>query len=113
MPDPQAASRVLRHSRREAFLVLLVWAIALVWTVGVSYLLGYQHDPQSWLVQAGLARSRGAEDFTQILGFPDWIFFGVMLPWAACTLISVLFALRGIKDDDLGAEAPEEAGHGA
>src|SRR5262245_19467310 len=102
MPDPRAAGRLLRNSRREMFLVLIVWAGALAWTVVVSYLLGYQHDPQSWLVQAGLARARTSQDFSQILGFPDWVYLGIIAPWAACTVITVLFALRGIKDDDLG-----------
>lgn len=112
MPDPQAASRLIRNGRREALLVLLVWACALAWTVGVSYLLGYQHDPNCALVQWGLAQPRTAENFSQFLGLPDWILIGVVLPWAVSSVVTAIFCVRWIADDDLGADAGEEAGHG-
>jgi hypothetical protein len=114
MPDPQAARRLIRNARREALLVLVVWAVALAWTVGVSFLLGYQHGPQSPIVQEGVVSDRTPENFHQILGLPDWVFAGVVLPWAVSSVVTFVFCWRGIADDDLGAESAEgseEAGH--
>lgn len=105
MPD----SNLFRHARREAVVVLLVWAAALLWTVGYCYLRGYSsYPPESWAAQQRLATPRTAEDFRQIAGLPDWVFVGVLLPWGACTLATVVFALFYMRDDDLG----QEGGHG-
>jgi hypothetical protein len=113
MTDPESANRLIRNGRRETVMVLIVWALALLWTVGVSYLLGYQHGSDSWIVQAGLASNRTPNNFHQILGLPDWIFAGVLLPWLVSSLVTVVFCLYGIADDDLGAEAKDEqeSGH--
>ena len=112
MTDRQAAARLYRHARREALLVLAVWAASLLWTVGYCYLYGYEHPADSWVVQAGLARPPAPGEFRQFLGFPDWVLFGIIAPWLACTAFTMAFALFGMRDDDLGAEAGEGAGHG-
>jgi hypothetical protein len=111
MPDPHAAERLYRHSRREAIIVLIVWALALVWSVGYCYLNGYQHESDSPLVEWGLVTERTAEDLTHIAGIPDWVLIGILLPWVVCTLLTIGFALFGMTDDDLGAEAGESHGH--
>jgi hypothetical protein len=105
MPDPKPAADLLRQSRREALIVLAVWAVALVWTVGYCYLFGYRHPPDSPLVQWGLAAARSDANFRQVLGLPDWVLVGILLPWLACTAFTILFSLFGMKDADLGAEA--------
>ncbi|HYT93790.1 MAG TPA: DUF997 family protein [Gemmataceae bacterium] len=99
MADPDAPRRLFRHAKREALVVVIVWALALVWSLGYCYLRGYRpaDDP--------------GNDLTLILGFPDWIFYGIMLPWVACSLFTIWFGLYGMSDDDLGAEKDEE-GHG-
>ena len=112
MPDPQGADGVYRHARREATIVLIVWALALVWSVGYCYLNGYQHEPDALVVKWGLATSRTAEDLTHIAGIPDWVCIGIILPWIFCTLFTFGFALFGMSDDDLGSEAEEGAPHG-
>jgi hypothetical protein len=111
MPDP--AARLYRNAVREARIVLSVWALALAWTVGWCYLRGYEHAPDSWAVQAGLALPRTAENFRQIAGLPDWVLFGIVLPWVACSLFTALFGVAIMRDDDLGREAGEGADHGA
>jgi hypothetical protein len=86
--------RLLKNSRLEAIVVLTLWLITMIWTVGVSYWLGYGRDPSS---------------LRFFLGIPDWVFFGVILPWAFSTIATIIFATRGMKDDDLGRE--QESGH--
>jgi hypothetical protein len=113
MSHPDPAARLFQHARREALIVLAVWAVALAWTVGWCYLRGYEHAAESWPVRAGLAEVRTAADVRLTAGFPDWVFYGIVLPWFACTAFTVGFCLFVMTDDDLGTEAGEGGGHGA
>ena len=56
-------------SRREAVAVMVTWLAAMVYTVGYCYLYGY---------------NRRAESLTFVWGFPDWVFWGIVAPWAVC-----------------------------
>lgn len=85
---------VLKSSRREAAFCILLWVAACAWTVGYCALKGYGRDPKS---------------LTFILGFPDWIFWGVMVPWIVCLVATLWFALGFMKAEDLGAEKDEGA----
>ena len=85
---------VLTSARREAWLVFLIWLVACVYSVGVCYRFGYHRD---------------ASTLTYVLGFPDWIFWGVVTPWTVCTLLCFVMAYFIITDDDLGAEQEEAA----
>lgn len=80
--------------RREATIVLVVWGLALSWSVGYCSLFAYNRDFDS---------------LTFILGVPDWVFWGVAVPWGVCTLFSVWFAFVYMSDDDLGEESEETA----
>jgi hypothetical protein len=112
MSDRESAARLFRHARREAAVVLIVWALALVWSVGYCYVRGYQHSADSWVVQAGLASPVDSQAFHMIAGLPDWVIVGILLPWLVCTALTIGFCLFFMKDDDLGVEAEEGAGHG-
>ena len=85
-------------------LVAGIVLVALIWTVGYCSLRGYQHPADSWLVTSGLAVNRTSDDLTTILGIPDWVFVGIVVPWIFCTIITIALSLRGLADDDLGAE---------
>ncbi len=100
----ESARKTLRNARCEALTVAVIVLGALVWTVGYCSLRGYQHSPDSWLIRSGLARNRTSDDLTTYGGIPDWIFIGIVLPWVICTLLTILLSLRGLADDDLGAE---------
>jgi hypothetical protein len=89
--------QLLRHARREGLIILTVWLIALIWSVGVGYGFGYHRDPAT----IGL-----------VLGFPDWVFWGIVLPWGLCLAYSVWFCFVTMADDDLGQDPEERAGHG-
>jgi hypothetical protein len=98
------ARKTLRNAGREAITVALIVMGALIWTVGYCSLRGYQHAPDSWLIRSGLAKNRTSDDLTTYAGIPDWVFIGIVLPWVVCTLLTILLSLRGLADDDLGAE---------
>ena len=45
----------------------------------VSYFLGYK---------------RSVSEMKFILGFPDWVFYGVLIPWIAIVLYTIFFAKK-------------------
>jgi hypothetical protein len=83
---------VLRSARREALAAFGVWLAACVYTVGYCYRYGYDRD---------------IESIRYVLGFPDWVFWGVLVPWSICTAICFGFSYCFIRDDDLGREEAE------
>ena len=98
IPEPQAKEQqLLRHARREGLLIMIVWALALIWSVGFGTYAGYDRDPA---------------DIGLILGMPDWVFWSVVLPWGICLAFSVWFCFGYMADDDLGQDPAEGPGHG-
>ena len=93
MPPPRQTGgkeqQLLRHARREGLVILSAWAVALLWSVGVSYLFGYGRD---------------ARAIDLVLGMPDWVFWGIAFPWGLCLLFSVWFCFVYMADDDLGQD---------
>jgi len=110
-PDRTAAQKTFRSGKREALTVTVIVVLALVWTVGYCALRGYQHPADSWLVKQGIARNRTPDALSTFAGVPDWVFFGIALPWGLCTVATIIFSLRGMADDDLGQEQSGEDAH--
>jgi hypothetical protein len=81
---------VVRSGYREAITTLAVWLAATVYSVTYCTLNGYK---------------RPAESLTFVLWFPDWVFWGLILPWLVCTLVSIYIALFVIEDDPLASAA--------
>jgi hypothetical protein len=81
---------VFKNASREAKAALLLFAGSFVWVLGVAAWKGY-----------------GRKDVEFIWGFPDWVFWGIALPWLAGLLASLAFGLKFMKDDDLGPEKRE------
>jgi hypothetical protein len=85
-------------------MALGVWVVAMVYSVAYCYTHGY---------------GRSVDTLTFVLWFPDWVFWGIIVPWLTCTLVSVVFAFGIMGDEPLGEEidsdssaAPSsEAGH--
>ena len=42
------------------------------------------------------------------LGIPDWVFYGIALPWAVCVLLSFWYGLFYFSEDDLSEGAMED-----
>lgn len=83
---------VFEHSRREAVVILAVFAVFAAYTVGVSYLFGHQspyEDPRP---------------LKTTFGMPSWVFWGIVLPWLAANIITAWFCFFFMKHDDLGQD---------
>ena len=105
------------RSRWEASLILGLWACCMVYTCTYCYLYGYQtHAPlradrvtgPDIAEVAGPMESfnRDPESLTYPfgLGIPDWVFWGIVTPWAVCIVLSVIFCLFIFKEEDLGED---------
>jgi hypothetical protein len=94
MPPSRPASapeqRLLRNARREGLVIMGLWAVMLLWSVGAAYVGGYLRD---------------AAEIDLILGMPDWVFWAVALPWGVCLAFSAWFCFRFVADDPLGRDA--------
>ena len=82
---------VLISARREALVVLATWITAM------AYSLVYC---------ARNAYGRPVEQIQYIFGFPDWVVWGVLVPWLACLVFSWFFAAIFMRDEDLGEDPP-------
>jgi hypothetical protein len=91
--NSRPADPLLISARREALLVLAIWLTACVYSISVYYSLGYGRDVTT---------------LTYVLGFPDWVFWGVVAPWTVCTVLSCVLSYFVIRDEDLGEEQAEE-----
>jgi len=92
---PRTENSLLQGARREALVVLAWWLTTFVYTVGYCYRNGYD---------------RPIEDLTFVCGFPDWIFWGVVVPWVVCFLFSIWFAFFFMKDVSMGEDGQEAEG---
>ncbi len=81
---------VVRHARREAIASIIIWFGAMTYTVGYCWMHAYD---------------RTAEDLKFVLGIPDWVLWGVVLPWSVCVVICWWFAYVFMTDEPLGAES--------
>lgn len=66
-------------SKREFKKGVIVTAIFILFSTIVSYFLGYK---------------RSVSEIKFILGFPDWVFYGVLIPWIAIVLYTIFFAKK-------------------
>ena len=83
---------VFLHSRREAVTTLIVWGVSAVYCLTFCYLAGYDRDPAT---------------IETYLGVPDWVFFGVFVPWGLANVVAWWFSFRLMVDEDLGVDADE------
>lgn len=86
---------VVRRARREGLVAIVIWLLATLYTVGYCWKFAYQ---------------RPAEDVRFVWGIPDWILWGIVLPWAVCVVVSWWYAYGFMTDEPLGAESspPED-----
>ncbi len=82
---------VVRNARREAIVSVLIWFLAMAYTVGYCWLFAYGRDPATMRFYAGI---------------PDWVLWGIIAPWLVCLVVSWWFAYVFMTDEPLGAEAP-------
>lgn len=93
-----AEDPVVTASRREAVAVLSGVAIALGYTIITCYRMGYgpgSHELKFVHLFGGVA-------------FPEWVFWGIVVPWITCFVIGSVFSFFVMKDADLGEELEED-----
>ena len=86
---------VVRTGRREAAIALSLFAIAITYTV--TYCTWYGYD-------------RSLDDLRFILGFPDWVFIGILVPWTLCALAGAWMGGYYLTDVPLEEAAPPPDG---
>ena len=86
MNEPSSTeTRSLRQSRRELWLILLAWLGCALWVISYCSTNGYDLAP---------------EEVSTVLGFPDWVFWGVVTPWMIANAFTFWFCLRALKNDE-------------
>ena len=80
---------VVRAARREALMALAMWVAAMTYTLTYCYLNGY---------------GRTVDSLTFVLWFPDWVFWGIVVPWSICILASTVFAFCILGNEPLDDE---------
>ncbi len=88
----------LRNARREAIIIVAVWALVTIYCCVYSYFTGY--------IRTG--KALGLQDVQPVLGMPSWFFWGVIVPWILCTLFTFWFAGIFMTEDDLGSDHAAE-----
>jgi hypothetical protein len=83
---------LLKSARREALAAMSIWLVATIYSVGYCCRYAYDRPPGS---------------LTYVLGFPDWVFWGIVAPWGLCTIVSSVFAFWFMTDEVL-PESPTE-----
>ena len=100
MPEPQD-DPIVTSSRREAIYFAVLWLVTLIYTVGYCFSHGYDRPLDASL-----------EGMTFVWGWPDWVFWGIVLPWGICTVISVVFATFVMSDAPLGHDSSGDGDDG-
>ena len=105
---------VYLNARREAGMAILLFTVALAWSVGCYYFTGYVKPPSA-AAQADLVHRETTLDddprfnppvVSTTFGMPTWVFTGILLPWLVIDCIAFWFCYYYMADDDL--EPPPE-----
>lgn len=89
---------VLTSAKREALIVAGLWIGAMLYSVLFSWHYGYPTN---------LTEIR-PEEIKLVWGIPFWVFWGVVVPWLACSLLSILIAYCLMKDQPLGEDVGDD-----
>ena len=81
-----------RSSRREAIVAGIITVVTCIWVVGTCAALSYGQPVHS------------------IGGIPNWVVWGIFVPWVACLVTNIWYSLIYIRDDDEPQEPPSAGG---
>ena len=108
-----------RNCLREARFILGLWAVCCVYSVGYCYLFGYlSHEPAAESTGPSISEmigpltsfNRDPESLTYPLGLgiPDWVFYGILVPWVIAAVLTFWYVLFYFADDDLAPIGVDE-----
>jgi hypothetical protein len=101
---PRPEDPIVRSSRREALLTLALWTAATVYSVCYCYTHGYSRGTDGF----DRTLTPSLSDMKFYFGWPDWVFWGIVLPWGICTVISAIFAFTFMRDAPLGEDRDDD-----
>lgn len=118
LPPDSQLDILYRNSVREARFIFGTWACCFVYTISYCYLMGYVSHESLPSAHGGSIGSLLGElesfnrDPAQVsyplgLGIPDWVFYGIVIPWGLCVLATFLYGLFLFSEDELGGEDEE------
>jgi hypothetical protein len=94
---------VYLHARREAGVVIGLFALALFWSVGSYYFTGYvQPLPDQQQVAMADDPRFVAPEVSTLWGIPTWVVTGIVVPWIVIDCVAFWFCYYYMADDDLG-----------
>jgi hypothetical protein len=79
-----------RQSRKEFYFMVAAWCVFAIWTISYVGLKGGHQEGATLQLMWGM---------------PEWVVFGILLPWVFALGLTVWFALRFMKDTDLDPNA--------
>ncbi|MEM6277978.1 MAG: DUF997 family protein [Verrucomicrobiota bacterium] len=89
MKEREPLADSFRQSRKEFLCMIGIWAFFAVWTMTCNSIL---------------APLREGEEVPLLFGMPEWVVWGVALPWVLALSVTIWFALRFMKDTELEEE---------
>lgn len=92
-PDPTKyeLDPVYLNSKREAKVILGVFALFALYTVFTCYAFGLRQQ----------AVNAEPQDFSLLFGMPSWVAWGVVLPWLLANIVTGWFCFGFMKHDAL------------
>jgi hypothetical protein len=96
LPDKDQYDPVFLHARREAIVIILLFAGFCIWAVSVCWTQGYLKSDETLAV------------VETTFGMPTWAFWGVFVPWIVSDAAAVWFCFFIMKPDDLGTAHENE-----
>ena len=106
---------VYLHARKEAAVVIGLFTLALAWSIGSYYFLGYikpvmtveQQDRVDAKLTLASDPRFNSQPVSTTFGMPTWVFTGILLPWLVIDVVAYWFCFHYMADDDLGP-VPED-----
>lgn len=95
--EPESLSESFHQSRREFRFMIVAWSCFAAWTL--TY-VSRKGDGQP------------GESLHLVWGMPEWVVFGILIPWGLGLALTVWFALRFMKDTDLEVTEKDSSGEG-
>lgn len=86
-PDP-----IFVTGLREAKWILFMWLCCFIWTMSYCINNGYQTEVDP-------------ANFPTVFGIPEWVAWGIGLPWIIANVVTIAFCFGYMQDGDL--EDPE------
>ena len=75
----------ITQARREFVYILIAWTAFMAWVIGYAKWNAYPADPSA---------------IRLVFGLPEWVLWGIAVPWITATTFTVWFALRVLQDHE-------------